>query len=310
MRTSAAAGPEKTGGRVGTACRAIGSAPDPSRTFVSGPMLASMGTEGAQPGVDRQGSIRDVPAASFRVGPIPVRIEIPFVLIALLLGFRMHTSGLLLTAWVAVVLFSLLFHELAHAAVTLAFGGRVRVVLNAMGGQTYASEPPASALRDAALGLAGPAAQIVFLGLPALALARSGMISSPTMQTIVRDTAWVSLCWAGISLLPVLPLDGGRITATLLRRVEVAESGRLARVVSVGTALGLSVWAWHNVGAVGGLLALYFASWNALGLRRATDDAWSKRRSLRASANVEESHDGSGDDAGAPSGRPRDLRGD
>jgi hypothetical protein len=67
---------------------------------------------------------------------------------------------------------------------------------------------------------------------------------------------------------PILPLDGGNIAITLLRRTRIDEFDRVVRLLSVGTALGLAIWMYNRVGWLGALWALFFAVWNAVPLAK------------------------------------------
>lgn len=205
--------------------------------------------------------------AEFRLGPIPVRIEFPFLLIAVLTGVRAR-PGWLLVAWVLVVFVSILVHELGHALVARAYGDQVRILLHGMGGLTFRAGRYPSDREDIVVSLAGSLTQIVVLGLPAFFLLRSGSIESPTLYTILWDVKWVSLGWAIINLMPLLPLDGGNITVTLLRRVRGIDALRVTRQISVGVALALAVWAYHEIGALTSLWILFFGVLNAVALTK------------------------------------------
>jgi Zn-dependent protease len=204
--------------------------------------------------------------ARFRLGSIPVRIEFPFFLVAVLLGVNAR-PGMLLVWWVAVVFISILVHELGHAVVARRFGQQPRIVLHAFGGLTYSGNLRTSA-QDIAVSAAGSLTQMLLLGLPALLLLRSGAIESYTTYVIVHDVQWVSLGWAIINLLPILPLDGGNIAHTLLRKVRRIDALWIARNISVGAALGLAVWAYHTLGWMSALWALFFGILNAVALAR------------------------------------------
>jgi len=228
----------------------------------------SMGKYEAPSYGDGTSPISGANVAHFRLGRIPVRIEFPFFLVAVLLGLNTHKDVLLLLAWVVVVLVSILVHELGHALVGRAFGEQVSIVLHGMGGLTFRTGRYASANEDIVVSLAGSLTQIVFLGLPAMFLVRSEVISSFTWYVFFSDLAWVSLGWGIINLLPILPLDGGNITITVLRRMNGIDADRIARLLSVGAALGLAIWAYHSLGFLAALWALFFAVWNAAALTR------------------------------------------
>lgn len=205
--------------------------------------------------------------AEFNLGSVPVRIEFPFLLVAVLTGARAG-SVLLLLAWVVVVFVSILIHELGHAFAGRAYGGQVRILLHGMGGLTYRTGRYLTDVEDIVVSLAGSITQIVVLGLPALFLLRTDAINSFTLHAIVSDVAWVSFGWAIINLLPLLPFDGGNIAVTLLRRVNGIDAVRVVRVISVGVALGVALWAYHAVGPLTSLWMLFFAVLNAVALTK------------------------------------------
>src|SRR5438552_18514232 len=73
---------------------------------------------------------------NFRVGPFPVTVYPWFFLSAVLLGGNFG-FGWQMLAWIGVVFISVLVHELGHAIVGRAFGGRPEIQLQAFGGVTF-----------------------------------------------------------------------------------------------------------------------------------------------------------------------------
>jgi stage IV sporulation protein FB len=205
--------------------------------------------------------------AEINLGSIPVRIEFPFLLVAVLTGVRAG-SVLLLLGWVIVVFVSILVHELGHALAARAYGEQVRILLHGMGGLTYRTGRNLGATQDIVVSLAGSITQIALLGLPALFLLRTDAIDSFTLRTIVLYIAWVSFGWAIINLLPLLPFDGGNIAVTILRRVNGIDAVRVVRLISVGVAVGVAVWAYHAVGPLTSLWVLFFGALNVVALAR------------------------------------------
>ena len=132
----------------------------------------------------------------------------------------------------AIVLVSILVHELGHAFVLRAYQQRPHVVLYAFGGLTYGSSPNRSRSESIVVSLAGPLSALLLLGLPAYLLSDgSWALQSYDRYVIVHDIAWVNIVWSVLNLMPVLPLDGGNIAATLFGQ-------RPARILSVIVAGG------------------------------------------------------------------------
>jgi stage IV sporulation protein FB len=209
--------------------------------------------------------------ARFHLGPIPVRVEFPFFLVIVLIGYHSHQSVTLLLTWVGVAFGSILLHELGHAIVGRAFGSPTSIVLYAFGGLTFHNGGKwLTARQDVLVSLAGSLSQIVLLGIPAYLITHDSLLiyTSYGWYVFFWDLMWVSLGWGIINLLPILPLDGGNIAVTLLRRTRLDDPVRLARQLSVGAALGLAVWGYHTTGWLGALWALGFAVWNASALTK------------------------------------------
>jgi hypothetical protein len=107
--------------------------------------------------------------ARFRVGPIPVRIEFPFFLVTVLLGYTGgRRSAMFLLGWTVAVFISVTVHELGHAVVGRVYGGSTSIVLHGMGGLTFRNGGRyPSARQDILISLAGSATEIILLGIPA-----------------------------------------------------------------------------------------------------------------------------------------------
>lgn len=180
-------------------------------------------------------------AMRFNLAGIPVRVEPVFFLIMFLIGGI--GRPLPITVWfVALGFVSILFHELAHAVAFRMFGRAPSIVLHAFGGATSAPGMPLSRARDVLVAAVGPLSQILVLGLPALALrypiARG--FQSVTWLIVLTDMAWVNLAWGILNLMPVLPLDGGRIAAGLLGGTR--NGMRIAYLLGIAVAGAGVVW--------------------------------------------------------------------
>ena len=197
---------------------------------------------------------------SFRILGIPVRIDPTFLVIAALLGFTAGSVTVLLS-WIAVLTVSVLVHELGHAVMFRVYGQQPQILLQGMGGVTWGSGPLTGA-RDIVVSLAGPLTGIVLLGLPALLLDRSGIELSSTWDLVVDLAVYVNLAWSFVNLLPVLPLDGGNVTASVLRRAMGPQGQQAAHKVSIATAAIAAVFAYAKGYPFGALFAAFFVAHN------------------------------------------------
>jgi Zn-dependent protease len=116
------------------------------------------------------------------------------------------------------LLFSIVFHEMSHAAVAQRFGMPIRgITLFIFGGVAEMQSEPTSALSEFLMALAGPVASAV-LGL--LFFFLFGFVASLQGLAAVAGVLWYLsyLNWtlAVFNLVPAFPLDGGRMLRAAL----------------------------------------------------------------------------------------------
>ena len=166
----------------------------------------------------------------FSLFRIPIRIHLWFWLMALWL-WTLHSEqgwpGLLI--WVAVVFQGILMHELGHALVGRTFGRQPRIELIALGGLTWWEQrEPLSPGRSLAVSFAGPAVGIV-IGLIALFAMDTLRVPQESLgRYTLSSLIYVNLGWGVLNLLPVLPLDGGNIVASLMELISPSRGRLLA----------------------------------------------------------------------------------
>lgn len=156
----------------------------------------------------------------FNLFGFPVEIHWMFWLVAGLLGSSGATGlaevginpGAYLVMWVAVVLVSILVHECGHAIFQRKFlRARPRIMLYSFGGLAI-PEGGRMPTRGEAIVISamGPAFGLALAGivwLVAHRLPSPGLFAHLTIGALL----WVNVAWSILNLLPVLPLDGGRI---------------------------------------------------------------------------------------------------
>jgi Zn-dependent protease len=204
----------------------------------------------------------------FHLGKIPVRVHATFFLMAAFLG--LYDTGLIaIVSWVAIVLVSVLFHELGHATMGLTFGLSPRIDLHGMGGTTSwaATTKPLSHAKRIAISLAGPFAGFALWAV-VLGLAKAGVFpDTPRWQVLLHQTKFVNVWWGVLNLLPLLPLDGGNVMTQALHALTGGHGERPARITSIVVAVVLLPLALLWGSWWGALLVFSFLASNWRGLK-------------------------------------------
>lgn len=172
----------------------------------------------------------------FRLFGIPITIEPWFWITLLIIGTsgsnNMATQDALMFTGIFVLVgaISILVHELGHALTARAFGAEPSITLQAFGG--FASFPSARITRsqDFLITAAGPFIQIV-LGILAWIVLVNVNLPTDYSKQLFTDLRDISLFWAIINLVPVLPLDGGRLLAATLGPKRIRATMIISMVV-------------------------------------------------------------------------------
>jgi stage IV sporulation protein FB len=171
----------------------------------------------------------------FTLFGVPVRIEPWFWLIGLLFGGSRLDLGrnigvLLLVSWLFVWLVSFLIHEFGHAFFQRKFGGHPEILLYGCGGLAIGNGY-FSRWQSLIISAAGPVVEIG-AGLLAWWLLETVRPQGFFLRAVLSDFSWICIVWGLFNLVPMLPLDGGRILNALT-------NGNTRLVAAVGTLAGL-----------------------------------------------------------------------
>jgi len=206
----------------------------------------------------------------FRLGSIPVEVHPSHLLVSAVLALQTlpRSSGggdsamgpmvAHVLSWVTIVFVSVLVHELGHALASRAFGYQPSIALVWLGGHTQPNAPgPIPWHRDVLLTFAGPLFGLMLAGV-AWGVRHTVTRASPDAFAFFNLLMYANLFWTVLNLLPVLPLDGGRISTAISMRLF----GPRGFVVAQGLAFLVSaviVWLSIQVGAlfIGVLFGFY-----------------------------------------------------
>jgi stage IV sporulation protein FB len=150
----------------------------------------------------------------FRIFGIPVRIHPLYWLIAALFAFPPRPLPVLF--WpigIAILFLSLMVHELGHALMFRNYGVRSNIVLYGFGGLAIPDRSLRKRSQRIIVSLAGPFAGFLLLGAVwASNKVEPWALASEYTLYIYLQLFFINLYWGLINLLPVYPLDGGRVS--------------------------------------------------------------------------------------------------
>jgi Zn-dependent protease len=185
----------------------------------------------------------------FRLFGVPVRVHPMFWLLSAILGWDwIHLGVLYVVLWVACVFLSILVHELGHVFMAQAFGNRSHIVLYSFGGLAIRNRIEPYRWQRIAVSFAGPLAGLLLYVLVWLFDTytrpridpEGGM---PVLGAAVYMLLFMNLVWSLLNLLPIWPLDGGKISQEVLTGLSPGNGLRLALGISFLTAAVLAVHA-------------------------------------------------------------------
>lgn len=167
-------------------------------------------------------------------------------------------------AWFLTIVGSLLVHEFGHALMAKRYRLHPSVILHVFGG-LCAHDDASSDAEEARVLLAGPAAGLL---LGAVAYGAQQAIGAPSpwgpgsptglyfAQKLVGSLVWFNVFWNVVNLLPIWPLDGGRLSRLgLLRVMRGAQAERLLHTVSIALLGFAGLYGVSRFGFFGLLLA-------------------------------------------------------
>lgn len=241
----------------------------------------------------------------FRAFGFPVRVAPMFWLMTLVLGLNRSrsTPPADLLIWIAVVFISILVHELGHAFTQRFFGGRPWITLYGMGGLASCDDCDRRTSSQILISLAGPAAGFLLALVLFMALRLQGIgaglvaghkplvavyelslpfstlywepLASGHANHIVYSLFRINILWGLVNLLPVYPLDGGRISRELCTLRDVQGGIVLSLRISLVTAIAMAVFAlfaWESYFVA--IMFGYMAYMNYQTLQRYQESRW------------------------------------
>jgi Zn-dependent protease len=228
----------------------------------------------------------------FRLFGIQLAVHASFGLLLAYFGWRgWQYGGLFGMLWsmALIVLFfgCVVLHELGHSLTARRYGVRVpRILLLPIGGMAEMEQIPRRPAAELLITVAGPAVNfaIVLLLLPVLwgPLLSQVPIEEYSLIGMLAELWWGNLIMGTFNLLPVFPMDGGRIFRALLAyRLPYLRATRWAVTVGRVLALGLAVTAAFYDQVIAAVLFVFIfmaagAEYRAVLLREREEAYWAE----------------------------------
>ncbi len=155
----------------------------------------------------------------FTVMGFPVYVQWTFAIILAFFVFQDFGQTLeenfVSLMWIPILFGSILVHELGHAIAIKKLGyGSSKILLWGMGGVCINTRRSNS--KDGMIiSFAGPAAEFL-LAIPAIPLLFLDLPAA--VDQVVSNFVFMNIAWAVINLVPIFPLDGGKIVVHGLRK--------------------------------------------------------------------------------------------
>lgn len=187
----------------------------------------------------------------FRIGSVPVIIQPYFWLTAVILSsgwFNMEPRPWPVFTFILGVFVSILIHELGHTWLGMSFGARdVCIRLTGMGGEAAGANISSLWWKRVLVTFAGPAIQLILAGLLHLLIFHTEFLGKehPIFAIFVFQVYLVSLLWGLINLIPIFPLDGGRIVLEILQRTIPSQSEKLSALLSICLLIGILYYIYN-----------------------------------------------------------------
>jgi Zn-dependent protease len=207
---------------------------------------------------------------SFRLLGFPLRVDPALFVVLLVLVTSAHVTRSVLIAFVVGGAVSVIAHELGHAVAAKSLGASsVSISLQSYGGLTKYTLHTATRTKVALIAAAGPAVGLA-LGLWVwIAEQAAAPVPGSEQAATYRQLLFVTAGWSVINLLPVVPLDGGRLLEQLLPGTA-QDRARAAGMISIVSAALACMWFWqrHELypAVVFGVLTAYSGVYAILGL--------------------------------------------
>lgn len=193
-------------------------------------------------------------------GKIPIRIYPFFWILIGIIGWLNSASFIGTAIWAFVILVSVLVHEFGHALTAVAFGQEASIELIGLGGVTHRQGGKLKFWQEFIIVINGPLAGLLLcLGAYLLLGIFDKKIPNSLFTYMLDITVYANLFWTIVNLLPVHPLDGGRLLSIILESIFGLKGIKIAFLISSILSFIISLLFFSIQGLFAGSLFLLLA---------------------------------------------------
>lgn len=239
-------------------------------------------------------------------GKIPINIYPFFWLLAVGLGFlNSHTFNGYFSAgvvpimgtfiWTAIIFISVVVHEFGHALTAIAFGQKAHIDLIGFGGLTHRHGKKLPFWKEFLITLNGPLAGCLLILVTYLAL-KNVTNEKALVTQILWMTLTVNIFWTVVNLLPIQPLDGGRLLGIVLESIFGLKGVKFNLLLSVFFGVAISVFFFATQAFLAGALFLIltfesYRTWkNSLSLTKFDQDIDLQKKLREVEKDINSGH--------------------
>ncbi len=165
-------------------------------------------------------------------GKIPLTVSPIFWVLAFFIAWMSSGNAWEFLSWIFIVFVSVLVHELGHALTAKLWGQNVQIVLGPLGGTTLygGGRAPLSRIKEFTVVMCGPLFGFLLAGFAYLFL--NYVKVAPGAVYVLFYLMYANIIWSFFNLLPVHPLDGGKLVSILLEGIFGPSGMRFSYLLS------------------------------------------------------------------------------
>jgi Zn-dependent protease len=173
---------------------------------------------------------------NFRFLGVWVRVHPMHWIVSVILGPPLNSGLVYVLAWVICVFLSVLLHEMGHIMMGRLFGSDGYIILYSFGGLAVPDQRLPKRYQRILVSFAGPLIQLILAGFLIagwIAAAAGGYQAPPKVEVVLDFLLQINIFWAVLNLLPIWPLDGGRISREICTLISARHGVRASLVLSI-----------------------------------------------------------------------------